>query len=75
MMVGSSHSRERLLEQDHADYYQNIHVHDVGILQFESIDQAAEIGYAESIGPLREWMESQPGLGASPLRAPAEESR
>jgi len=62
MMVGSSHSRERLLEQDHADYYQNIHVHDVALLQFESLEQAAAVGYSESIGPLREWAASRPGL-------------
>ena len=40
MMVGSSHSRERLLEQDHADFYQNIHVHDVALLQFDSLEDA-----------------------------------
>jgi len=60
MMVGSSHSRERLLEQDHADFYQNIHVHDVALLQFDSLEKAAAVGYSESIGPLRDWAESEP---------------
>jgi len=62
MMVGSGHSRERLLEQDHADFYQNIHVHDVALLQFEALEKAAAIGYSESIGPLREWAASRPEL-------------
>ena len=62
MMVGSSHSRVRLLEQDHADFYQNIHVHDVALLQFEALERAAAVGYEESIGPLRAWAASQPGL-------------
>jgi predicted acylesterase/phospholipase RssA/CRP-like cAMP-binding protein len=62
MMVGSSHSRERLLEQDHADFYQNIHVHDVALLQFEALEEAAEVGYNESIGALRDWAASRPEL-------------
>jgi predicted acylesterase/phospholipase RssA/CRP-like cAMP-binding protein len=75
MMVGSSHSRERMLEQDHADFYQNIHVHNVGMLQFESLDAAAAIGYSESIGPLREWVASRPELFGRAPSAPAAESR
>jgi predicted acylesterase/phospholipase RssA len=75
MMVGSSHSRERMLEQDHADFYQNIHVHNVGMLQFESLDAAAAIGYSESIGPLREWVASRPELFGKAPSVPAAESR
>ncbi|MEE4216341.1 MAG: cyclic nucleotide-binding and patatin-like phospholipase domain-containing protein [Xanthomonadales bacterium] len=70
MMVGSSRSRERKLQQAQADFYQNIHVHGVGILQFEALEQAASIGYSESIEPLREWLAGQP----STIR-PAEGSR
>ncbi len=60
MMVGSSQSREFMLKQGQADFYQNIHVHDVGILQFESLEQAQKIGYESSIQPLRDWLESLP---------------
>jgi len=56
MMVGSSRSRERLLEQGHADFYLNIHVHGVDMLQFEALDKARETGYTESVGPLKEWV-------------------
>lgn len=55
MMVGSSRSRERLLEQGDADYYQNIHVHGVGMLQFDALEKAQETGYSDSIEPLRKW--------------------
>lgn len=75
MMVGSSHSRERLLEQDHADYYQNIHVHNVALLQFEALEKAAGTGYSESIGPLREWAASQPELLGRVRPEPAAGSR
>jgi predicted acylesterase/phospholipase RssA/CRP-like cAMP-binding protein len=57
MMVGSSRSRERLLEQGQADYYQNIHVHGVGMLQFDALEMAQQTGYSDSIGPLRKWAE------------------
>lgn len=62
MMVGSSQSREVMLKQGQADYYQNIHVHDVGMLQFESLEQAQKIGYEASIEPLRDWLDSLPEL-------------
>ncbi len=42
--------------------YQHIHVHGVGMLQFDSVHPAIETGYRESIGPLREWAKQQ-GLG------------
>ena len=53
---------ERLLEQDQADFYRNIHVHGIGLLQFEALEEAADVGYRESIGPLREWLEGRPDL-------------
>jgi predicted acylesterase/phospholipase RssA/CRP-like cAMP-binding protein len=59
MMVGSSRSRERLLEQGHADYYQNIHVHGVGMLQFEALEKAQVTGYSDSFKPLKKWAESE----------------
>jgi predicted acylesterase/phospholipase RssA/CRP-like cAMP-binding protein len=62
MMVGSSQAREMMLKQGQADFYQNIHVHDVGILQFESVDEAQKIGYESSKGPLRDWLESLPEI-------------
>jgi hypothetical protein len=57
MMVGSSRSRERLLEQGHADFYQNIHVHGVGMLQFQALEEAQQTGYSDSYEPLRKWAE------------------
>jgi predicted acylesterase/phospholipase RssA len=62
MMVGSSQARELMLRQGQADFYTNIHVHDVGILQFESVEDAQEIGYESSIGPLKDWLENLPEI-------------
>jgi len=57
MMVGSSHERERVLQMGLADHYQNINVKGIGLLQFEEVEKAANIGYQQSIGPLREWVD------------------
>jgi predicted acylesterase/phospholipase RssA/CRP-like cAMP-binding protein len=59
MMVGSSHTREQLLRNSIADFYLNIHVSDVGLLQFDAVRQAAEVGYEQSRKPLTDWLESK----------------
>ncbi len=59
MVAGSSQAREQMLQANLADYYQNIHVRGVGMLQFDSVHPAVETGYRESIGPLREWAKRQ----------------
>ncbi len=38
-----------------ADFYLNIHVRGVGMLQFDVVDKSVELGYRESIEPLRAW--------------------
>lgn len=58
MMVGSNLFREGLLEQGLADFYLKIDVAGIGLLQFEAVQAAADIGYEASIGPLREWQAS-----------------
>jgi predicted acylesterase/phospholipase RssA/CRP-like cAMP-binding protein len=58
MMVGSDFFREGLLEQGLADIYLKIDVEGIGMLQFEAVQAAADIGYEASIGPLQEWQTS-----------------
>ncbi len=57
-MVGSELARRRVLERELADYYQNIHVPGLGMLQFDAVDRAATVGYQATIGPLGEWKAS-----------------
>jgi predicted acylesterase/phospholipase RssA len=59
MMVGSYLFRDGLLEQGLADFYLKIDVTGIGLLQFEAVEAAADIGYKASIGPLREWQTSR----------------
>jgi predicted acylesterase/phospholipase RssA len=61
MMVGSNLFRDGLLEQKLADFYLKIDVAGVGLLQFNAVQTAADIGYAASIGPLQEWQTSEFG--------------
>jgi len=58
MMVGSSYLRNQFLSKKLADYYQNIHVTKVGMLDFDAVDRAQKIGYESVTDPLREWLES-----------------
>ncbi|MCP4048646.1 MAG: hypothetical protein GY732_21930, partial [Gammaproteobacteria bacterium] len=62
MVAGSGLARTRMLEQGLADFYFNIHVRGASMLDFDKVREIAEIGYQQSIGPLREWAEQQ-GLG------------
>ncbi len=59
MIVGSTQARDNMLQQELADLYLNIHVPGVGMLQFEAIEKAAQIGYDNAIEPLRKWAESR----------------
>jgi predicted acylesterase/phospholipase RssA/CRP-like cAMP-binding protein len=63
VMVGSSHARERMLQLGLADYYQNINVQGIGLLQFENAQEAAAIGYEQSIEPLKKWVASMKDRG------------
>ena len=57
MFVGSDGVRTEMLRDGLADFYLNIKATGVGFLRFDQVDKAAGIGYAASIGPLREWLE------------------
>ncbi len=59
MMVGSTQARDHMLQQELADLYLNIHVPGVGMLQFEAIEKAVQIGYDSAIEPLRKWAVSR----------------
>lgn len=56
MVLGSSVSRKLALKQGLADYYQNIQVKGVGILEFNKLDYAEKIGYETSLPVIRKWI-------------------
>ena len=58
MMLGSGLLREQVLDKKLADFYQNIHVKGVGMLEFSAIDCAVERGYESYINPLHQWLKS-----------------
>ncbi len=59
MIVGSTQARDHMLQQELADLYLNIHVPGVGMLQFEAIEKAVQIGYDSAIEPLGNWAASR----------------
>lgn len=65
MVVGSSRARNAMLDADLADLYLNLHVHGVGILEFDVVDETVELGYRDSVEVLREWLNSHPIAGGT----------
>lgn len=61
MMVGSNLLREQVLQEEMADYYQNIHVRKVGMLDFKAIKRAERVGYESVFEPLRQWLQTSNG--------------
>jgi len=59
MMLGSDLLREQVLQQKLSDFYQNIPVDEVGMLEFTAIDKGVEIGYKTYIEPLNEWLQTK----------------
>jgi predicted acylesterase/phospholipase RssA len=58
MFVGSDPARAEMLADGLADLYLNIRASGIGLLQFDRIEEVAEIGYAASLDPLEQWKES-----------------
>ncbi|WP_299082514.1 cyclic nucleotide-binding domain-containing protein [uncultured Paraglaciecola sp.] len=58
MVAGSALKRQKIIEQQQADIYLNIHVKGVGMLRFDAQTKATEIGYQASIDRLRTHFES-----------------
>jgi len=59
IVLGSSVARELALKQGLADYYQNIHVKRVGILEFNKLDYAENIGYEISLPEISKWLQQK----------------
>jgi predicted acylesterase/phospholipase RssA/CRP-like cAMP-binding protein len=57
MFVGAGASRQQMLREGLADLYLAIHLRKVGLLEFERVRAIEELGYAQAIERLREWVE------------------
>jgi lysophospholipid hydrolase len=62
MVIGAGRARDDMVAANLADFYHNIHVRGVGMLQFDIVDKTVDIGYNDTIGPLKRWIEGE-GLG------------
>lgn len=59
VILGSSIARKRDLKLGAADYYQNIQVNKVGLLDFDKVEPVAKLGYEACIEPIRDWLEQE----------------
>lgn len=62
MTIGSAGALKRMIDDRLADLYLNINVKGVPMLKFKKVAQIADIGYQQSIAPLRQWAASKKGL-------------
>ncbi|MEQ8857069.1 MAG: cyclic nucleotide-binding and patatin-like phospholipase domain-containing protein [Pseudomonadales bacterium] len=58
LVIGSAQVRRTALEEGNVDFYHNIRVSGVSMLQFERVEEVARIGYQESLEPFRAWIEA-----------------
>lgn len=58
LVVGSAQVRRTSLEDGAADYYHNIRIQGVSMLQFDKVEEVARIGYQESITALGNWLDA-----------------
>jgi predicted acylesterase/phospholipase RssA/CRP-like cAMP-binding protein len=57
MLVGADSTRQQMLRDGLADVYLSIHLRKVGMLEFDTVEPVEQVGYEQSIEPLREWVE------------------
>jgi predicted acylesterase/phospholipase RssA/CRP-like cAMP-binding protein len=63
MVVGSAITRDKSLRSGLADFYCNIQLPDVGLLDFNAVSEVEKRGYDTVIGPLKEWLNKQSSVG------------
>lgn len=68
MTIGSAGYLKGMLKGELADLYLSINVKGISMLKFENFDKIAEIGYQQSIEPLRQWLTAEhPALDKAQL--------
>lgn len=58
IVVGADRVRRKMLDDELADLYLNIDVTGIGMLQFDAVDEVAEVGYRKTYPDLERWVES-----------------
>jgi predicted acylesterase/phospholipase RssA/CRP-like cAMP-binding protein len=59
MVVGSAITRDKSLKSGLADFYCNIQLPDVGLLDFNAVTEVEQRGYDTVFEPLKQWLETQ----------------
>ena len=57
IVVGADRVRRKMLDEQLADLYLNIDVSGIGMLQFDAVDEVAEVGYRKTYPDLERWLE------------------
>jgi len=59
MIVGSAITRDKSLRSGLADFYYNVQIPDIGLLDFKAVSEVEQRGYDMIIEPLKHWLETQ----------------
>jgi hypothetical protein len=60
MLTGAVHNQQRSLRDGNVDLLLQLDLPGVGLLDFERVQEVAQIGYDDSVERIREWAVTQP---------------
>ena len=65
MLTGAVHNQQRSMRDGDVDLLLQLDLPGVGLLDFERVQEVAQIGYDNAVDPIREWAATQPWRGGS----------
>ena len=65
MLTGAVHNQQRSLRDGVVDLLLQLDLPGVGLLEFERVQEVAQIGYDDSVERIREWAAAQPWCGGA----------
>ncbi len=65
MLTGAVHNQQRSLRDGVVDLHLQLDLPGVGLLEFERVQEVAQIGYDDAVVRIREWAAAQPWCGGA----------
>lgn len=57
MLVGADSARQRMLQEGLPDFYLNVRMRKVGMLEFDAVERIEQLGYDQGLDRLRKWID------------------
>ena len=65
MLTGAVHNQQRALSDGVVDLLLQLELPGVGLLEFERVQEVAQIGYDDAVEAIRDWAATQPWRGGA----------